>query len=652
MELVALICRKPETSEAIRGLLQDYTVCTVKDLAELEEALIDYTFDLFVVDTESVEASLINSVLKMFGKEAVVLFKHPGFDMRRLESIPLHVTRDTAPAELHSILQIALAARKATCQRGTALPRNNHRHSAEDVVHPVTHKEALPGGLHRHVLVNFAKVLTANFDIDKILVHFMESLSEISHANKISIMLREGTTFSIKAHKNIDPHIAQHLKLNHKSVLLRQLAQNGGIIQRAADPDDEEKMRLFQEMSRLQCALSFPMMYKGKLEGIVNIGEKITGEPFHSDELEVIYTLCNYQAAAIKDIDLYHQIHRQKEFIRNILANMSSGVITIDKNEKVRIFNPTASEILGVHLDDILGKDLRNLPSPLGDILYETMVDGILYKRHEVPLRLKGIELGINSYRLCDDGGTVVGAGIIFTDISSLKKYEEEKREAEKLKLMHVITAQIAHNIKNPLSAITTFSQLIDTKFNDKEFRSYYKTTVLSSVHRLNTLIDKILFLTGSIEFNPDVHNVNIIIRDAVSAAKKEAPDGVNLTVRETERPVFVNADLSLLSKALYYLISSFSERLRPGKELIIETNLVGNKVPRIEIAVKCPDFQVIDRPADAMPLSGSGVDVLGENLDVAIMQRIAEAHKGGLTIKEVDSGSALFISLPVKEAA
>ncbi|MEW5744838.1 MAG: GAF domain-containing protein [Nitrospirota bacterium] len=651
MELVALLCRNQKTAEAIRAALQDYTVRAVKDLAELEETLIDYTFDLFVVDTESVETSLITTIIKQFGKESVILVRHAGFDMRKLETVPLFVASDAVHTGLETVLETALAARRACPHNGTPLPGDYARHHGEGALSSGVPKEAAPGqGLHRHVLVNLAKILTANFDIDKILSHFMESLSEIARTNRISIMLREGNSFAVRAHKNMDPYIAQNLKLNYKSALVRHLAQNGGIIQRAVDPANQEKMKTFQEMSRLQCLFSFPMMYKGKLEGIVNIGEKITGEPFYSDELEMIYTLCNYQAAAIKDIDLYHQIHRQKEFIRNILANINSGVITIDKSERIRIFNPTAAEILGIRLEDILGKDLRNLPSPLGDILYETMVDGIFYKRHEVLLSPRGMELGINSYRLCDDGGAVVGAGMIFTDISSLKKYEAEKREAEKLKMMHGITAQIAHNIKNPLSSITTFSQLIDTKFNDAEFRSFYKTTVLQSVHRLNTLIDKILFLSGSLECNPDVHDVNIIIRDAVSAARKEAPEGVGLVVRETEKPALVNADLSLLSKALYYLIVSFSERLRPGKEIIVETNINGNKVPRIEIAIRSPDTQLMDIPAEAVSPFTS--DILSENLDVAIMQKIAEAHKGGLTIKEVESGSALLISLPAKNAA
>lgn len=651
MELVALLSRNPHYADSLKRGLQDYAIRAITDYPELEEALIDCAFDLFLIDTESIEASLINTVLQAFGAESVILLKHPGFDPRTIEAAPLQVAAEATAPELETVLKSALALRNAGRPAGAALSGEPAAYRGEASSFPIAQKEPAAGrGLHRHALVNFAKILTANFDIDKILSHFMESLSEISRADRISIMLREGTVFTVKAHKNIDPYVVQHLKLNYKSALVRHLARNGGIIQRVVDPSNRERMKTFQEMSRLQCLLSFPMTYKGRLEGIVNIGEKITGEPFYCDELEVIYTLCNYQAAAIKDIGLYHQIQRQKEFIRNILANINSGVITIDKNETVRIFNPTAGEILGTRLEDILGKDLRNLPSPLGDILYETMVDGICYKRHEVLLGLRGVELGINSYRLCEDDGAVVGAGIIFTDISSLKKYEAEKREAEKLKMMHGITAQIAHNIKNPLSAITTFTQLIDTKFGDAEFRSYYKSTVLQSVHRLNTLIDKILFLSGSLEFNPEVHNVNILIKDSVAAARKEAPAGVDVVVRETEKPAFVNADGALLTKALYYLILSFSERLQPGKEIIVQTNVNGNKVPRVEIAITCPDAQLIDHQAE--PLSALTSDVLSENLDVAIMQKIAEAHKGGLTIKEVETGSALLISLPAKEAA
>ncbi len=644
MELLAFLCKNPAIADSVKGNLGNYTVRVVKDMTELEESIINYTFDLCLIDTQSFEIAQINTAIRLFGRDSVILINHPDFDMQKLESSPVHVRADNIYQELPPVLDLVLTKRGGRQENGL-LHHNGLSHFQDRRQEPFARRD-LAGGdfLHKHVLINFGKMLTASFDIDKLLSHFMDSLSEIAKVNKISIMLKEKNAFAIKAQKGLDPYLAKELKLDFKSAPVHHLARHGGILQQRSAPESLEKVRIFQEMGRLQCLLSFPMIYKGKLEGIVNIGEKITGEPFYNDELEVIYTLCNYQSAAIKDIDLYHQIQSQKDFIRNILSNMNSGVVTIDREEKVRIFNPKASEILLINPEDIIGKDLRNLPSPLGDILYETMVDGIFYKRHEVPLRPRKIQLGINSYRLDDERGEVEGAGIIFNDISELKKFEEEKREAEKLKMLHVITGQIAHSIKNPLSSIMTFTQLLEEKFGDEEFRNYYKTTVLQSVGRLNKLIDKILFLSDTLEFAPEPHEVNGIIEKTEEAVKGELPEGVELVIKKTAKPVFVNADRSLLSKGLYYLIAACAERLQRGSSIQLEANTIGTKASHVEITVACPDARVVEEPS----IFSSGA--LSEDLDVALVQKIAEGHKGAFKIKQVNSGNAFVISLPASE--
>lgn len=651
MEFLALLCKSPKRAEAVKDSLKNYTVHAIRDLTELEESLINYTFDLCIVDSDSFETSQINTVIRLFGRESIVLLTHPEFDAQRLESLPLQIKADNMHLELQPILELLLNKKNTRNQNNAILHREPASRTPEKPPGAFA-KRDLPGSdfLYRHVLVNFAKVLTAHFDIDKLLSHFMESLAEIAKVNKISIMLREKNVFVIKAQKGLDPYLARELKLDLKSTLVYHLAQHGGIIQRTATAENVDRMRIFQEMGRLQCILSFPMIYKGRLEGIVNIGEKITGEPFYNDELEVIYTLCNYQSAAIKDIDLYHQIQSQKDFIRNILSNMNSGVITIDKDETIRVFNPKASEILGIGFEDIIGKDLRNLPSPLGDILYETMVDGIFYERHEALLRPRRIQLGINSYRLDDERGNVAGAGIIFSDISDLKRFEEEKRRAEKLRMMHLITGQIAHSIKNPLSSIMTFTQLLEEKFEDMEFRQFYKTTVLQSVDRLNKLINKILFLSDSLEFAAEAQDVNVIIEEVGEAVNQELPEGVNLVVNKLEKPAFINADRPLLSKGLYYLIVSCAERLQKGDSIILEANTIGNKISHIEIAVTCPDTRFIEGPVGSALTFSS--EAPSEDLDVALIQKIAEGHKGSLMIKQVNAGSSVVISIPACDIA
>ena len=287
---------------------------------------------------------------------------------------------------------------------------------------------------------------------------------EIVRVSKMSIMLRDKDIFQVKNHYGLDPSLADNIQLRKDTALAVWLAKTGRIINKPVSFPDSESVTIKNEMEILQCSVSFPMIHRGKLIGIFNVDNKITEEPFYTEEIEIIYVLCNYLAAAVKDIDLYHSMWYQKEFTDNIISSMNSGMIAIDRDEKITIFNQQASEILNLSSSDIIGKDLRSLPSPLGDLLYETMVTGKTYKRYEVTLKPADMRIGINSYRLHDEQHNPVGAGIVFSDLSDSKKLAEQRRKTEQLKTVNDLMAKIAHEVRNPLTSIQTYVQLLHEK--------------------------------------------------------------------------------------------------------------------------------------------------------------------------------------------
>jgi GAF domain-containing protein len=112
------------------------------------------------------------------------------------------------------------------------------------------------------------------------------------------------------------------------------LSREGRILRKAEVLDmglDPEYRGLERQMEILQCAISLPLLSKGRLIGFLNLNQKVTGIPFTNDELEVLFTLASHLAVAIQDIFLYQQMHYQKTYSQKILAHMSSGVITIDR---------------------------------------------------------------------------------------------------------------------------------------------------------------------------------------------------------------------------------------------------------------------------------------------------------------------------------
>src|SRR4029077_10366675 len=86
----------------------------------------------------------------------------------------------------------------------------------------------------------------------------------------------------------------------------------------------------------------------GELVGILTLGQRISGGGYGRGETETLFNLGTHLATAIRDIRVHHQLEYEKEFNERILASMSSGVITIDPDEKVVAINGRGGESLRV----------------------------------------------------------------------------------------------------------------------------------------------------------------------------------------------------------------------------------------------------------------------------------------------------------------
>jgi nitrogen-specific signal transduction histidine kinase len=643
MELLALLSDRENVITAVKNALKTYTVYPVKSLLQLEELLGNVPTGLLILDGFLAKPTQVETLMSAKNRKVLLLVEDE-YDFNKLSNFPETVQVKDIFRELQRTVDRMLESVKLKDEISIL---HKSRGKQEENLNTVTLPQVIdaPGKrlVHEQVLLNFAKTLTVNFNLKKLLDHFMDSVMEIIRSNKMSILLREKNAFRIKSHIGMDPYFAENLKLTSESFLIKWLSGHGRILCRSQNTKDQFSASLIKEMELLQSVCSFPMIYKGKLIGVFNIDSKITGDAFYKEELEVIFILCNYLSATIKDIDYYHQIQYQKEFTRNILANMSSGVITINTEERISIFNQKASEMLNLEAVDVIGSDLRRLPSPLGDILYETMVEGKVFRRHETLIKPGNIPIGVSSHRILSEDNSAIGAVIVFTDLSDLKKLEEEKRKADNLEAMNNLIGKIAHEIKNPLTSIQTFTQLLEDKYKDEEFRKFFTVTVMQSVQQLNNLIDKLVIFSSPIDYRPDVYSVNDVIDDIINYVAKDLPAGIQLKKKALEMTI----DKNFFIKALYYLILTSADRLSNDDSILLQINQDMKKQDSVEIAVKFSGEPLSDDEREMLLRPLLDIDAFGIELNVPISHKIIEDLHGTLSITSSKEGNALVITLP-----
>ncbi len=368
------------------------------------------------------------------------------------------------------------------------------------------------------ILRDFAKAFSTNFDLQGSLTLFLDAINAFLRPSRLSILVRNPVTrvFEIRAHHGLVPQVAEQLRLRDEDGLPLWLMTEARILQRAEVESAlhvPANLEIHREMQALRTVASMPLMASGKLVGILNVGERVTGVPYTDDELDLLFSLANHVAISIQDITLYQEVQSQKSFTEKILRYMSSGVITIDAHENIRICNHRAAEIFGKTWSEVLHADLRSLPSPLGDMLYETLRDGSSYDKHEVVVTADKRPLEVSTYQVLDEQLRVAGSVMVFQDLTSQKQLYEERRRANQLDFLNKVAGRMAHEIKNPLVSIRTFVELLDEHYADEDYREQFSTIVSQDIHTINVITEKLVSFASNISYNFEYGCINNILQ-------------------------------------------------------------------------------------------------------------------------------------------
>jgi PAS domain S-box-containing protein len=508
------------------------------------------------------------------------------------------------------------------------------------------------------VAKEFSKALAAGFDLPRVLNLFLDAVSEMVRPSRCAILLADqhGRQYRVGAFRGLVPHVVEALTLAADTGLPLWLAAEGRLIQidqahgRPADPAAREIAR---ELVLLQAVVAIPLISHGELVAILTLGQRITGGAYSRGETEILFSLGTNLATAIRDIRVHHLLQYQKEFNERILARMSNGVITIGPDETVVIMNRRAEEILGISASEVLNKDLRSLPSPLGDLLFETLTRSRSATRTEVRLALRNIPLEVSTYPVMGDGIEALGAVIVFEDLTAQRQLAQEKRAAEQLQLLTRVVARIADEIKNPLVSINAFMELIGERYEDPTFRHQFSAVVGRDVRRLVQIFDKLATLVNEGDYKRDVVDLRAMADECLvelgaqalpeaggdvrllSFADESTQKHVTATLSHEGPSCLVTGDRGMLKKAIAYLVW-YLLRKTPGtdaKMALSISRLSGEDRVRLTVASRTAEVRAEELRSIFDPIQVVQESVL--DVGPCVSQRIIEAQGGRLDVKQ-----------------
>ena len=381
----------------------------------------------------------------------------------------LAVTRDIPDAALRLAVEQGLRTRRLELEIAS-LRRDRPRREAM-AAPPAPSVPGSPAALGM-VLKELGKLLATHFDIERVVEFFLDAITELVRPGRVALLLADDERrFRPRGVRGLHPELAERLRLESGEGLAEWFRQHVRPAVRDELEREPDWVDAAQELTLLGGEVAVPLWVQARLVGILVLGPRITGQPYGSEDLERLFTLASQVAMAVEDISLFNTVRAQHGFIEQVLTHLQSGAITIDAAGRVTRFNRRAEQLLELSLGDVLEQDLRVLPSPLGDLLYETMRGGRELRLVEVELPRKQTTLEISTSRIVDPAGAPCGAVMLLDDPGPRHKLHRERQTSQTLDLLNRVLLRLTDEIKNPLVSIYTFLELLPQRYEDPEFR-------------------------------------------------------------------------------------------------------------------------------------------------------------------------------------
>lgn len=347
-----------------------------------------------------------------------------------------------------------------------------------------------------------------------------------------------------------------------------------------------------------------------------------------------------------------------------IVENLSEGVIAVDRDMAVKVFNQSAEKIMEVSRSVVIGKPLKDVfkrDIRLFEMLESTLKNGRLFAEYEEKVYRKfsgELPVGITTSQIFDNEGNLNGAVALIKDLSGIKSLEEGSLRKERLAYIGTFAANLAHEIKNPLSGIRGAAQLLSRKVKDEKLNEYM-SVIMKEADRLNGILNDMLDFARPAKLKKKDVNIHIVLDSVVLLLQESGSAAYIKSYDPSLPPVF--GDEGQLTQVFLNLIKNAKESLTKEGSIEITTRLTefhiaeqgsaGGKMAAIEIkdngcGIKPDDLEKIFTPFFTTKAKGSG-------LGMAISLKIIKDHGGLLKIdSKPGKGTAVSVYLPLSERA
>ncbi len=559
------------------------------------------------------------------------------------------------------------------------------------------------------LLYDVSVTLHSSLDAQEALGLIVTEAVRLTHASSGSVALLNPTSNSlIIAASHGLPEEALELTLPVSEGVTGWVARHGKAVRVADVRKDRRYVALRAEV---RSELAVPLEVNEEVRGVINV-DSDREDAFTEDDESLLQELARQAAKVIQHTWLYEQIRFKARMFESLVSISQTINSTLNLDDALRAITREACVLMSSKMSSLLlldetgewldlrasfgaGDDYiskprlsaaeslvgvvirRKKPLQVENVQTSSRFQNLGVARREglvsllsVPLMFNGEAIGVlnvytrDSYTFSNEEIRILTA---LAELSALAiekarlyerivDVEEQLRQNEKLSALGLLAAEVAHEIRNPLTVMKMLFHSLDLKFSPDDPRGRDAEIVREKMDHLNKIVEQILDFARTTEPNLCAVNVNQLISDlALLVRHKLTNQNIRFEQRLEANLPEVSADAAQLEQAFLNLTLNAVEAMTSGGSLTITTR--STRLPRASSAPTHVQIEFTDtgsgmtREVRDRVLASllSTTKKKGTGLGLAIVRRVVDTHRGKLKIRSTPGkGTTMIITLPL----
>ncbi|WP_066064618.1 PAS domain S-box protein [Neobacillus soli] len=328
-------------------------------------------------------------------------------------------------------------------------------------------------------------------------------------------------------------------------------------------------------------------------------------------------------------------------------------VYLLDMNGNITNLNPHFDVITGYNREELIGKNvktllpkryIRYLPKFISTVVEE--IKPVIYEIKIPHANGAAVILQCTSLPIIINGNIagIIGYG---KDLTTLRKTEERLRRTEKLSIVGELSASVAHEIRNPLTSLKGFVQLLQVE--DVKHQFYYQI-MLDELNRINHIVGELLLLAKPQLLKYTMADLQKILKDVISLLSTEASlYNVQIDSFFPEEDLLIECEPNQLKQLFINVIKNSIEASQNGGKISLVLESV--KDDHVQITVKDSGCGISKERLAKIGEPFYSSKEKGTGLGLTVSFKIVQSHQGTIRFdSQKNQGTSVHISLPVQQ--